>query len=372
MSQRVAHVLHSLDVGGAEMLVSRIVRAGRARGWPEPRLLCLDHVGPLGERLRAEGFDVRCVERQPGLDWSVIGRLADELDDSVDVVHCHQYTPWFYGTLAAARARRPVAFTEHGRHQPDRPRLKRVLFNRWLLRHTGAISAVSRSIREALVANEKLPAGRIRVLYNGIDPAPFAPAPGRREAARAALGVDEGTFLVGHAGRLVPVKNQGLLLAAAARLRGLADRPVRLQVAGDGPLRKELGVAADSLGVGDITEFLGRRDDLPELLAAWDAFVLCSHSEGTSVTLLEAMAAGCPVVATAVGGNPELVEDGGAGYLVAAGDEAALAEALARLAADPGARARMGVVGQARVEANFSFDAMMDGMQQLWAEAMGT
>jgi glycosyltransferase involved in cell wall biosynthesis len=350
------------------MLVARMIR--RAPDDLDFSVAVLDTVGPLGERLVEEGVPVRQAGRRPGVDWALVGRLRRILAElRPEVVHCHQYTPWFYGGWAAAGLRLPVVFTEHGRHQPDRPRVRRILFNRWLLRHTGAVTAVSGSIVEALVRNEKIPRDRIELLYNGVDHELLAPDGEVRTVVRESLGLDEETVAIGHAGRLVGVKNQALLLRSLARLgRELPGLSWKAFLAGAGPLQAELEDLRERLGLDGRVVFLGQRDDVPRLLNAFDLFALSSFSEGTSVTLLEAMATGVPVVATAVGGNPELVEDGVHGLLVPSDDTLGFALALRRLCSDANLRWRMGAACRQRVEERFTQRAMAEGFARIYRE----
>ena len=170
----VCQLLHSMNVGGAEVLAARLVR--RLCGSFRFVFACLDEVGPLGEELRDDGFLIALLGRKPGLDWGCPIRLARLLrEERVDIVHAHQYGPFFYGlTTRLLGLRRPILFTEHGRHQPDFPRPKRMLVNRLLLSRQDRVVGVGASVRQALVANEGIPARRIKVLYNGIDVDAFA------------------------------------------------------------------------------------------------------------------------------------------------------------------------------------------------------
>jgi len=331
----------------------------------------LDQIGPLGERVAASDIEVHCVRRRPGIDLAILGRLKRVYQQlRPDLLHCHQYTPWFYGGWAGARAHLPVIFTEHGRHQPDHRRLRRVLFNRYLLRHTKAITAVSASIRDALLRNEMLPAKRVEVVYNGVDHHSLERDESIRRRVREELGLSPQTLVIGHAGRLMPVKNQALLLRSLAEL---ARREPRLDwvaiLVGGGPLEQELRALCDELQLKEHVRFLGQRSDVPDLLCAFDIFALSSFSEGTSVTLLEAMACSLPVVATAVGGNPELVQDGVQGYLVPSDDSAAFAGAILRLT-DVGLRTRMGAAARLEVEMRFTQQGMIDNYLEIYRRVL--
>ncbi len=366
---RIGHVLHSLVVAGAEVLVHGMVTRMRDRF--DFSVYLLDDIGPLGEDLRTAGVPVTVLGRRPGIDGSLVRNLGRALrEDGVELVHAHQYTPWFYGALAAgAGPERPrVLFTEHGRHYPDVRRPKRVLFNRLLDPITDGMIAVSGFVRDCLRDNEGLDATRLRVLYNGIEPDRFGHAVDR-VALRRDQGIGPDDPVIGIAARFAPVKDHATLLDA---FRVVLDRrpEAKLVLAGDGPLRADLEAQAARLEIADSVRFLGVRRDVPDLLGTWDVFTLSSLSEGTSVTLLEAMASGLPAVATAVGGNPEIVEDGVTGLLAPRGDSRGLGEALLKVIDDGEGARRMGEAGQRRVRERFTFDGMVEAYDDLYGELL--
>jgi sugar transferase (PEP-CTERM/EpsH1 system associated) len=355
-------------VAGAETLVAQMVSL-----MPEFdfSVYVLDEVGPLGEELRARGVPLRLLGRKPGVDWPLAGRLARALrEDGIALLHAHQYTPWFYGSVAAALGwgRPRILFTEHGRHFPDSPRAKRILFNKCLTPFTDGFVAVSAFIRDCLRDNEGLDEKRIRVLYNGIDPARFDAHPDRL-ALRREQGLGENDPVVGTPARFAPVKNHATLLEA---FRLVVQRlpEAKLVLAGDGPLRAELQARAHELGIEKSVRFLGVRRDVPALLRTWDVFCLSSLSEGTSVTLLEAMASGLPSVVTAVGGNPEVVRDGETGRLVPSRNAEALASALLDTLTDRAEAQRMGAKGRERVRERFTLSRMLKGYAGLYREIL--
>jgi sugar transferase (PEP-CTERM/EpsH1 system associated) len=362
---RVGHVLHSMVVAGAESLVHEMVLA------LEPEfdfsLYLLDRIGPLGEDLAARGVPVTLLERKPGVDLGLARRLGRALRrDGVELVHAHQYTPWFYATLGAAQgfSRPKVLFTEHGRHYPDFRRPKRVAMNKLLLPFTDGIVAVSAFVRDCLRDHEGLPERRMRVLYNGIDPDRFDVAADRVELRRE-QGIGPDDPVVGTAARLAPVKDHATLLGAFREVKKRLPA-AKLVLAGDGELREALESRAEALGIRDSIRFLGVRRDVPALLRTWDVFCLSSLSEGTSVTLLEAMASGLPAVVTRVGGNPEIVQEGVTGHTAPRGDAEALGDALVRVLRDPEAGERMGRAGRARVRESFTGARMIEEYHTLY------
>ena len=211
-----------------------------------------------------------------------------------------------------------------------------------------------------------LPKKRVEVVYNGVDHQSLQRDDGIRERVRSELGIGPQTLVIGHAGRLMPVKNQALLLRSLAVLaQQRPDLDWAAILVGGGPLESDLRALCADLHLQDRVRFLGQRSDVPDLLCAFDIFALSSFSEGTSVTLLEAMACSLPVVATAVGGNPELVQDGVQGYLVPSEDSEAFAEGLLRLT-DADLRARMGAAARLEVEMRFTQQGMIDGYLSIY------
>jgi glycosyltransferase involved in cell wall biosynthesis len=344
----VCQLLHSLNVGGAEILAARLAR--RLRGSFRFVFACLDDVGPLGEQLREDGFPVYSLDRKPGFDWGCPRRLARLLHtERVDLVHAHQYAPFFYGLAARfGGRRRPILFTEHGRHQPDFPRRKRMLANRLLLSRRDRVVGVGVAVQQALIANEGIPARRVGVLYNGIDVDAFAAAADRAEIRRF-LGVRSDEFVIVQVARFDYLKDHGTALRAFTRVIGHLPR-ARLVLVGDGPERSAIENQMRELNLVDKVRLLGTRKDVDQLLQGADVFLLTSVSEGIPLTVIEAMAAGLPVVGTAVGGMGEVVADGSTGYLAQAGDDASLSEHILRLAGDPDLRCRMGASGRARAK----------------------
>lgn len=361
-----------MGIGGTERVVRDLARYFNDEGF-RTSVVCLDTLGEFGEELRAAGVATPVLGRRPGVDLAVARRLARLCrDERIDVIHAHQYTPYFYAALACVLAPPlKVIFTEHGRFEPDIAGLRRVVCNQLLRPVTSAYTAVSEFTRVRLVRVERMPRARIVVIYNGVDVegADRAPEPA---TARAALGIDPAVPIVLSVGRLDRVKDFGTLVEAMAKV--VIDVPeALLLVAGDGDAgyRDELRGQAETLGIAAHVRFLGSRRDVPTLLAACDAFALTSITEATSMTILEAMAAGRPVVATHVGGNPELVVPGSTGVLVPVGDSGAVAEALADLLGDPAKAAVLGAAGRRRVVERFTRTAAFAAYADLYRRSVG-
>lgn len=368
---RVGFVVHVMQVAGAEVLVRETVR--RLGGRIVPTILCLDAVGRIGEEMRSEGTDVVCFDRKPGRDWGVSRRMAAAIRErNLDVIHAHQYTPFFYAALAKAlcQNRPKLVLTEHGRHFPDRVSPTRRAVNRLVLdRFADAVTACCHFSAEGLIQTDGFAGARIRVIENGIETDRYGP-PADAERAKAAAGLEPHRRYVIHVARHHPVKDQRTLLRGFAA--AVPDLPgVDLLLVGDGPLRPELESLAVELRIPDRVRFLGIRSDIPDLMRAADVFALTSLSEAASLTLLEAMASGLPVVVTAVGGNPEIVRHEREGLLFPRGDAAGCAAALVRLFREPELARALGAAGRARVLERYQLSRTVEQYHDLYRSLAG-
>jgi len=355
-----------MQVAGAEVLVAEIIR--RLRDSMEPTIFCLDAIGPLGEALQDEGVDVVCLNRKPGRDWGVGKRLAAVAKEKkIEVMHAHQYTPFFYSALAKAwgGANYKLILTEHGRHFPDAVSFKRRLANRWVLsRYLDAINACCQFSATALASNDGFTTLPIEVIENGIEWERYQ-THSNKTTLRASLGLDANRKYVACVARFHPIKDHTSLLqgySQVAKQRTDAD----LLLIGDGPRREELQTLVQQLGIQNRVQFLGVRSDVADLLQAVDVFALTSLCEAASLTLLEAMAAGLPVVVTDVGGNPEIVRQENEGLLVPRQDATAIGNALIRILSDATLANRMGQAGKQRVKETYSLERTIERYHQLY------
>jgi glycosyltransferase involved in cell wall biosynthesis len=344
---RVGFVVHVMQMAGAERLVVETIR--RLGDRIRPTVFCLDAIGLLGTELQRDNVDVVVLGRRPGLDLPVARRLSTEIARrGIAVVHAHQYTPFFYAALAKLLrlGRVRLILTEHGRHFPDIVSGKRRLVNSLLLsRLADRVNAVCAFSADALATNDGFARDRIEVIPNGMEVGEY------EHLERASdLGVDR--RYVTCIARFHPVKDHATLLRGFASVAA-AFPDVDLVLAGDGPLRQDLDTLAQTLGISGRVRFLGVRRDVPSILKATTVFCLTSVSEAASLTVLEAMAAGVPVVLTKVGGNPELVQDGVHGLLVPRADAAAVGAALTTLLNDSRYAARLASAAAQRVRREF-------------------
>lgn len=366
----ICHVIHALGVGGAEVLVDQMLRLLS----DEFRCVVavLDEIGETGERLQRDGYTVEHLHRQPGIDRGCAKRLRKFANrEGALILHAHQYTPFFQSMLSRGLfGRRPVVFTEHGRHFPDLPSRKRAVANRLMLRSCDRLISCGNAVRQALIDNEGLPEPRVEVIYNGVDLKSLSkPSAGARESIRAEFGYAATDFVAVLVARLHELKDHQTALrtidAARHQIPGL-----RLLLAGDGDQRAAIEQTIRDRGLAQTVTLAGTRKDVADLLAASDVFLMSSISEGIPLTVIEAMAARRPVVSTAVGGLPELVEHGVTGFLAASGDHASLAASLIELYRRPDLRRRMADVAAQRAVEKFSLDGMLHGYRDVYREVL--
>lgn len=352
---KVLQVVLSLNPGGTERLVVELVR--RLRTELPMAVCCLDEAGNWGEGLRRENVGVTALQRRHGFRPQLgraIARIAAQ--HGARVVHCHHYSPFVYAAIA--RLWSPdlrIIFTEHGRLSDAPPSAKRRTANRVLSHAPREVVTVSSELKQHMVA-EGFPTGKVSVIYNGID---VGVMPGRdmRARVRHELGIADEAVVVGTVARLDPVKDLQTLIQAIGQQSSQSAQMILL-VIGDGSERGRLEASAREVGAGSSIRFLGHREDARDLLAACDVYANSSISEGISLTILEAMAAGLPVVATRAGGTPEIV-DATCGRLVPLRDPNALANALSELATDPALGQALGREARARVEQHFTLERMV-------------
>ena len=360
---RVVHVIDRLALGGTEYNVVKLVnRLDRDRF--APYLCSLGSAAANTRPLLAPDVPLWEFHRRPGKDLRLIGLLARQLrEHRIDVIHSHNWSTFFYSVVAARLS--GVRVVVHGEHGLEVDNLeedsRRRLARQILAAFTDHFTGVSREIC-ARVESWGVSPARIMFLPNGVDLGRFG-VPSDETATRSALGIKPGEFVVTSIGAFRPIKDFGTLLRAFGIVHRRHPSAHLLLVGADphgrfGPLIAE---AASEIGPSAArVHQLGLRLDTPDLLAITDVYVNSSLYEGMSNTLLEAMACRRPIVATAVGGTPDLVTEGENGYLVPAKDPEAIADRALRLLGDPESSKAMGLRGRDRVERRHSFAGMIE------------
>lgn len=358
----VVHLTYALDFGGLEMLLVQCINGLPADKYRHA-VVCLTHYTAFADKITQPGVELFALNKPPGLGlashvafWKLMRRLRPS------ILHTYNLAAAEYA-LTGALAGVPVRIhAEHGRDagDPHGKNRKHKLLRRLLVPFIDRFVPVSGDLHRWLKNEVRIPDAKNQLIDNGVDTAQFAPA---------AAPVQPGLFVIGTVGRLQSVKNQAALVEAFIRLRALAPADaarLRLVIVGDGPLRAALARQVADAGLGEQVLLAGARTDIAELMRSFSVFALPSIAEGMPVTLLEAMACGLPVVASRVGGIPELVLENNTGLLVPAADPQALAEALAQYLRQPALAARHGAAGRARIEAKYSIAAMLSGYACLY------
>ena len=320
--------------------------------------------GEVVADLRRRGVDVRFLRRRFKYDplawWPLFRALRRE---RVDVLHTHAFGPNAWGSLIGRRAGIPVVIAhEHNWAFPGGGG-RRVLDRELIARCADAMIVVSEDARRRMIEVERIPPERLVLLPNGVQ----ALSPGDGRALRGDLGIRRGDPVVGTVCIIRSEKALDVLVGAAGRLREHFPR-LRLLIAGDGPDRARVEALTERAGLSDRIHMTGARTDVPDVLAAMDIAVICSDYEGSPRSVLEFMDAGKPIVATDVGGIPDIIEDGVHGVLVPPRDEAALAAALMGLLEDIDRGREMGARARDRCRRELSLDRTVESLQELYEE----
>lgn len=375
----ILFIIGTLDVGGAEgQLVQLVTRLDRRRF--RPVVCALSEGGPYAAVLSTAGVPVRIVGfrglkrgiRNPlsfpkvaAEFWRLVRLIRSERPT---IVHGLLFWAYVLGTFAAKAAGVSILVASRrslGCFKAAKPHY--LWLERRANRRTDLLVANSEAVKQDVIAQEGVAAAKIRVIYNGIDADRYARPADR--VLRETLGISADAQVVGVVANLIHYKGHRILLEACRRVR--AVRPdVRVLLIGDGPCRVELEQRAVALELGDMVRFLGSRRDIPELLAEIDLAALPSLEEGFPNAVLEAMAAGKPVVASRVGGVPEAVVDGATGLLVPPGEPESLAGAILALLDDPRRAEAMGRAGRQRVVERFGMARMVEETQTIYEELL--
>lgn len=370
----VAHVIYALGTGGLENgLVNIINRASPERY--RHTIICLTRAEGFEKRITAPNVDIISLYKRPGHDlgvywrlWRVLRRLRPA------IVHTRNLAALEMQVIASLLPGTKRIHGEHGRDIHDIDGLnKKYNFLRKALRPlVHHYIAVSQDLAGWLARVVAVPSARISQIYNGVDQQRFYPGP-TKVAAPAGIMADN-ALVIGTVGRLAEVKDQLSLIQAFQLLlqsEVSLNKELRLVIVGDGPMRQALSDKVAELGLTDQVWLSGDRDDIPELLRMMDLFVLPSLGEGISNTLLEAMATGLPLIATGVGGNPELIEHGVNGLLVPVSQAQALADAMATMISGPGTLQQYGEKSLAKVRQRFDWNKTMEDYLHVYDQALG-
>jgi len=359
---RVLFLSHAYMVGGAEEMVLNLVRHLPERF--EPAVVCIHEAGPIGEEIARTGVPFKVLGLKPGLlrPFDVL-RLRDFLlECEPTIVHTFLLTGSLYGRFAAMMAHVPVIVgTEVNIYQNKKSTHARL--EKWLMRRTDAVVASAASVREFYIDQVKADPSKVEVIYNAVDWSQLQTTMSREEF-RTSVGVPHDVPVAGIIARLTEQKAHQVLFDAIAHDAGLAK--LHLLVVGDGELRAQLTARAETLNIQGRVHFLGARRDLGNILASIDLFAMPSYWEGLPLSMVLAMGAGLPVVASRVAGIPEVVKDGVSGLLVTPGDAAELAVALNRIMHDDTLRVLLGQEARTFVRPRFGVDGYVASVSALY------
>jgi sugar transferase (PEP-CTERM/EpsH1 system associated) len=367
----VAHVIHHLAMGGLENgLVNLINRMPASRY--RHAIICMTHYSDFRERIENPSVEVFALNRKEGRDWSARGKLfllIRKLKPAI--VHSRGMSGLDSMLPALLNGVTARIHGEHGRDMGDLDGNNRKA--QWLRRlHRPLVShyiALSKDLESYLENKIGVPRRHITQIYNGVDSQIFRPELSGRKALPQKDFANDTSFIIGTVGRMQAVKDQINLTKAFIQLATMLPEKrnqLRLVMVGDGPLRADCQNLLDGAGLSNLAWLPGARDDVADLMRGMDLFVLPSLAEGISNTVLEAMACGLPVIATRVGGNPELVQEGITGSLAPPADPSALAEAMVPYLKNPELAANQGRAGRALSESRFSLESMVNSYIQVY------
>jgi sugar transferase (PEP-CTERM/EpsH1 system associated) len=371
----VAHVIYRFDVGGLENGLVNLLNRMPADRFRHTIVSLTDH-SDFRERLKRDDVPVFSLHKPPGNSpatllrlWRLFRRLRPDLVHTRNIAALDAIIP---AALAGTPAR---IHGEHGRdvEDPDGTNTRRQILRRVFKPFVHRYIAVSRDLAHYLQQKIGVEPSRIAQIYNGVDSSLFFPAVENRDAVLQPGFAEPGHFVIGTVGRMQDVKDQLTLAKAFARLMQKmprAEQRLRLVMIGDGPLHERVRAQLTEAGVGRYAWLPGQRNDVARIMRTFDLFVLPSLAEGISNTILEAMATGLPVLATAVGGNPELVRVGETGTLVPRNDPESMALALRAYAENTDLCRRHGMEARRVIEAKFGMEAMVGAYMTIYDEVL--
>jgi glycosyltransferase involved in cell wall biosynthesis len=370
---RVGMVVNNLDVGGLEKVAISLIRRLKEFGH-DPHLICLNGAGKMIDQAGLPRDRTLIHEKKPvpmfglSVDPSLVLAIRRFCTERrLQILHAHNLGPLVYAGLAARTLwdRPKVVYSEHNQIYSAKPGVRRRFA--YYIRLADHVVAVSGDLKRELI--ERVGTRRpVEVIHNGIERMPFDPA--ARAKVRAALKVEAADILIGTVAVLSRQKGISHLLEAIPKVSGLLPR-ARFVIVGDGPLRGSLMQQAEDQGLTDRVIFTGYRNDIPRLMEAFDVYAQPSLWEGLPLVLIEALRAGKPIVATRVGGNPEVVEHARNGLLVEPGDSDALADALVRVATDEQFREAVTDRNVEKFQSEFALDAMVTSHIAVYSRLSG-
>ena len=370
MTIRVLHVVLSLEVGGLENGVVNLINHQSNSGY-QVDVICLRSLGPLAERIHHKNARVWFSDPPANSVLSSLNKVLKLCREiTYDIIHSHSWGTLLPAFLSQMLSSVPIIV--HGEHGTlsNKKRVHRIA-QKLVLPRVDQVLSVSTELAQLLSTEFNLAPSAIKTIVNGVDTRLFHPNPDHRSTTREKLGFTETNIIIGTVGRLEPVKNYQELIEGFA-LAHKVHSDLRLLFVGIGELESELEKLALNTGVKNQVFFLGHRDDVTRVLNAMDVFALTSLSEGMSNSILEAMACGLPIIASNVGGNPNLVKHNKNGYLYPLNQPGKLAEYIGRLASKSEEITTFGQQSRYDAEQLFSINTMVGNYEQLYQDLVGS
>lgn len=365
--RRILHLNNTSSIGGAEQVILNLTEFVNSDRFTS-------YVGVFREGELVSGLRKRNIrflwlkESTQVYDYKFLRNLIQIIKQNrIDLIHSHTWGMDFYAYWASKILKIPMITTVHNRYY---------IFEKWSRRfsykvfisHIKKIIAVSQDIKNLLINALKLSPEKVELIYNGIDTHKFENKE-NLEDIRKELKLSRDELILGNVGNLREVKDHHTLILAFNKVSSLFPQ-VKLLIIGEGELKSNLLKLCSELGLEKKVLFLGHREDVPSLLNLMDVFVLSSRLEGCSISILEAMASGKPVIATRVGGNPELMLEGKTGFLVPSAEPDKLAERIILLLKDENLRRKMGEEGKSRVKEKFSLERMIVNYEAIYSSIL--
>ncbi len=355
---RILYFLQGLEFGGLEKMVCDLAKGVKKRGL-DVRVCLFDEKGIFASELEDDGIFVTLIKRNQGIDFFYPFKLASFIkSQNIDVIHAHNSTAWFYSVFAGIITQRPLVYTEHDRSFPSSFKIRTLHF---LFSKRSKVVAVSNAIKKELKRFEWV--RDVQVIFNGIDEKHFSPLSKEEKMKhRENMGFSRDDVLLINVGRMDRLKNQSVLLRVLKKL------PVqtKLLLVGDGENYQKLKDKTKIWGLEDRVFFFGKRRDVNKLLRISDIFVFPSLSEGLPLAIIEAMASGLPIVASDVGGIPELVKEKVNGFLIKPTSFNSIEKAIFNLINNSSLKEEMGRNSERLFKESFTLSSMCKAYMEIY------
>ncbi|HVP36426.1 MAG TPA: glycosyltransferase family 4 protein [Terriglobales bacterium] len=365
--KKILHLNTTSSIGGAEQMIIDLAEQTSLDKF-RTYVSVLREGELLSELRRRHVKFIWLKESTRVYDYKFLRNIVELIrQNRIDLIHSHTWGTDFYGYWGSKISGIPMISTIHDRYYIFEKWTRRLSY-RLFINHIKKIVAVSKDIKGLLIDELKISSQKVRLIYNGINTLKFQTVE-NLDMIRDELDLGRHDLVIGNVGNLREVKDHRTLITAFSKIVPLFPRS-KLLIVGEGKLKPDLKKLCEELGLGERVLFLGHREDVPFILSLLDVFILPSVSEGCSLSLLEAMAAGKAVVATNVGGNPELVLNGKTGILVPPSQPDQLAEKMIHLLSNEDLRKKMGAEGRKRVKQKFSRESMVKNYEELYSRIL--